>query len=258
MAGGQPKAVQEAAREAQYAELLAARQALEAVKGQGRPQLRTEQRSTEKILSAAGPLAARSAHGNAAAAAPAPGQPATDTQKGKAPAQPPQPAGRENDPQVAGYAQQPHPAAAAARRPPAARVPRPAFRPGGTTGWPLGQPTASVRSSAFPLVTNPATERTGADTLWIIVWTQMQNSSGCRVGVLRKLSGATGGRRAGVRHGACARNGGSQRRASRERGKSRHCQGRCAEGRAPGVSAHITADLLFAQSSTHGWQFKYC
>lgn len=179
MAGGQPKAVQEAAREAQYAELLALRQALEAKRGQGRPLLRTEKRSAEKILSAAGPLAARSAHRNAAAAAAATGQPATDAQKGKAPAQPPQLAGREIDPRVAsaaarlaaaGYAQQPHAAAlaaaaAAARRPPAARVPRPAFRPGGTTGWPLGQPTASVRASVFPPITNSATERTGQNTL---------------------------------------------------------------------------------------------
>lgn len=54
------------AQQAKYAALAASRQALEAKRGQGRPQLRTEQRSAEKI-GAASPLAARENRVNASA-----------------------------------------------------------------------------------------------------------------------------------------------------------------------------------------------
>ena len=146
---------------AQYAALAASRQALEARRGQGRPLLRTEQRSAEKVLGAA-PTAARAGHRYTAAAAAA-----SILANGKDRHEPKDPAqlrrGRENIPPTAsdrqgpaGYAQLQRgntgaaAGKAAAAQPPAKRVPRPAFRPSGSNGWRLGQPTATVRLLISP------------------------------------------------------------------------------------------------------------
>lgn len=60
----------QAAQQAKYTALAASRQALEVKRGQGRPQLRTEQRSAEKIA-AVSPLAARQNHRTASTVNPA-------------------------------------------------------------------------------------------------------------------------------------------------------------------------------------------
>ncbi|CAL8467568.1 g7106 [Coccomyxa elongata] len=138
--------VVQATQQAKYAALAASRQALEVKRGQGRPQLRTEQRSAEKIA-AVSPLAARQNHRTAsavnAAALLAENQRRLETRN---PAQLRRAGGRENDAptaskqqEAAGYAKLQRPNAAVA-----ARLPRPAFRPSGTNGWRLGQPTNSV------------------------------------------------------------------------------------------------------------------
>ncbi|EIE24561.1 hypothetical protein COCSUDRAFT_61991 [Coccomyxa subellipsoidea C-169] len=151
--GAQPKASPQPAQSARYAALAASRQVLEPKRGQGRPLLRTEQRSAEKVLGAA-PANSRAGHTNTSASVLAD---AGKRHEPKDPAQLRRGAGLENMPPAgerqagAGYAQLLRANAGAgaagktaAAQLPARRVPRPAFRPSGSNGWRFGQPTVTV------------------------------------------------------------------------------------------------------------------
>ncbi len=126
---------------------------LEPKRGQGRPLLRTEQRSAEKVLGAA-PADSRAGHTNTSASVLAD---AGKRHEPKDKAQLRRGAGLENMPPAgerqagAGYAQLLRANAgagaagkAAAAQLPARRVLRPAFRPSGSNGWRFGQPTVTV------------------------------------------------------------------------------------------------------------------